>query len=156
MQEIYSIINDICYKYSGEIYQYIGDEVIISWPTKNTENNTNAVKTFLEVEQEINKRSNYFQETYSLTPEFWSGASSGEVTVVEIGTFKRHITYFGDALNMASRLTSLCKEAGPQFLISSHIRDNLLECSEVEYTNLGKYELRGFSEKVSVYSPKKR
>jgi adenylate cyclase len=156
MQEVYSIINDISHKYSGEIYQYVGDEVIISWPSKNREHNSNVIKAYLEVERTIKKESEFFQNKYGLIPEFWSGATSGEVTVIEIGTFKRHITYFGDALNMAARLTSLCKDVNKSFLISSHIRDNVLESEIIDYEKLGKFELRGFTNEVEVFSPTNR
>ena len=150
MREVYSIINDVCYKYYGEIYQYIGDEVIISWPTKNIESSDQAIKTYLEVKKEIQNRSEKFNETFGFIPEFWAGATSGEVTVVEIGTFKRHITYFGDALNMASRLTSLCKDVKTDFLVTTNLIQESMEISSKDY---GEFDLRGFSYKVKVSSP---
>jgi adenylate cyclase len=46
LKEYYSDISNSIIKYSGEIYQYVGDDIVVSWKLKNGLQNNNCVECF--------------------------------------------------------------------------------------------------------------
>lgn len=48
LKEYFSDLSDSIIKYSGEIYQYVGDEIVVSWKLRNGLLNNNCVNCFLQ------------------------------------------------------------------------------------------------------------
>jgi len=46
LKEYYSDLSDPIIQYSGEIYQYVGDEIVVSWKLKNGLQNNNCLNCF--------------------------------------------------------------------------------------------------------------
>ena len=65
-------------KNKGEIYQYIGDEVIISWSMKNGISNTRCVQCFFDIQKSILKNTATYKSKFGLVPEFKAGMHFGK------------------------------------------------------------------------------
>jgi len=139
-------------KYRAEIYQYVGDEAVLTWKLEKGLKNQNCLRLFLGFDEQLKSRAAYYSEQYGFVPEFKAGVNSGLVMVAEIGEIKKEIAYHGDVLNTASRIQSQCNHYGKNLLISEYLKNKLSAPDGFTMELLGTIELRGKSELVSIYS----
>ena len=137
----------------GEIYQYVGDEIIVSWKVPAGIEDANCLNCFFEVQKALHRKSPEYQEKYGVVPEFKAGLHYGHVMAGEVGVVKRDIVFSGDVLNTAARIQSKCNELGVNILFSEFLLDRLaLSRSYHTPQKIGDMELRGKQEKVALYT----
>jgi adenylate cyclase len=137
----------------GEIYQYVGDEIIISWTPSIAQQNANCLKCFFSIRDAIHKKSEYYLRTYGMIPQYKAGLHYGNVIAGEIGVVKRDITYSGDVLNTTSRIQSKCNELGVDILLSKILLDKLhLIPGQFQPRKMGAVPLRGKSQDELLYT----
>ncbi|MDX1939985.1 MAG: adenylate/guanylate cyclase domain-containing protein [Saprospiraceae bacterium] len=137
----------------GEIYQYVGDEVVISWTMKRGLQNENCLRCFYSMQEAINRRAARYRERYGLVPEFKAGLHCGEVTIGEIGVIKKDIVFSGDVLNTAHRIQAICNRYGVKILISKYLLDRLqLPPNDFHPQRVGVIELKGKQQKLEIYT----
>ncbi len=139
----------------GEIYQYVGDEIVISWKLKNGIKNSNCLRCFFSIYDAIRSNSEKYETKYGLVPSFKAGVHYGIVTVGEIGVVKREIIFTGDVLNTTSRIQELCNKYNQKLLVSKDLLDMLEPESSLTADEIGQMNLRGRSAPVVLYSVKK-
>ncbi len=135
----------------AEIYQYVGDEVILTWKLKNGIRNQNCLNAYYNFKGQLLKKESYYQEKYQRLPFFKAGMHSGIVTVTEVGKYKREIAYHGDTINTAARIQGKCNELGAELLISEELK-NQLEADHFSYDALGHIPLKGKAQDVLVHA----
>jgi adenylate cyclase len=155
LRDLFAEITPIILKYQGEIYQYVGDEVVISWPLKKGLNNANCVRCFLEVEEHLNELAPYYLKDYGCSPEFKAGLHFGQVTAGEVGVIKKDIVYSGDVLNTAARIQAQCNQYKVNLLLSDELYHLLDHQNQFELISIGSIELRGKVEKVPLSTLKR-
>ena len=135
----------------GEIYQYIGDEIVLSW--KNTsENKIRCFKFLRNAYFLLKRREAKYLKKYNVSPTFKAGIHSGEVTAGIIGIIKKDLTYSGDTLNTAARIRSKCHELESPFVVSSMFLDSFNTPFSYRVNEIGEIELKGKEEKEKLYS----
>lgn len=139
-------------QYKGEIYQYIGDEVVVLWDKENGIENNNVLQFVFAIIKQIQKRKKYYINKYGLLPGFKVGMHYGETIVREVGEIKKEIVYHGDLLNTTSRIRSICNKLGRKVLISKDLYEILRHKTEFSFENMGLIDLKGKKEKVNLYS----
>jgi len=105
-----------------------------------------------EIQELIVKQSSRYEADFGVVPRFRSGMHGGTVVASEVGDDKREIVYFGDTVNTAARLQSLCKEKQRDFLISGDLLDAITLPPEAEAQYMGETELRGKAKSLKVYA----
>jgi adenylate cyclase len=88
----------------SEIYQYVGDEVILTWKLRNGLRNQNCINAYFNFKEQLEKKQEYYIRNYNFKPHFKAGMHSGIVTVTEVGKYKKEIAYHGDTINTAARI----------------------------------------------------
>lgn len=137
----------------GEIYQYVGDEIIISWNMNKGLENANCLRCFFDIQLALRRKAAYYRETYGVIPEFKAGLHYGYVMAGEVGVVKRDIAYSGDVLNTAARIQGKCNDFGVNILLSKFLLDRLaLPPHGFEPKKIGNLLLRGKQEKVELYT----
>jgi len=152
LREYYSDLSEAIIEYSGEIYQYVGDEIIVSWKYKHGIENNNCIKCFFAMKEDLRKRKDWYNKSFGLLPTFKAGFHFGKVTTGEIGALKKEIIFTGDVLNSTARIQGLCNRYNVDLLISKDLMKNLDLSSEFQIKSLGKVELRGKMENVELYT----
>lgn len=139
-------------RYRGEIYQYVGDEVVISWPREVGVRNLNCIRCFFGILTRMELRRERYLRKYGYEPVFKSGYHVGTVVIGEIGDYKRDIVFHGDTVNTASRIQAECNHYDRRLLLSKQLLD-LLDIKDA-YTSeyLGNILLRGKEEEVELFS----
>ncbi len=139
----------------GEIYQYVGDEIVISWKTYKGTENANCIRCFFNIQRSLNEKADYYQEKYGVLPEFKAGLHYGYVMAGEIGVVKREIAFSGDVLNTAARIQSKCNELGVNILLSKFLLDKLnLQPDAYTPTMMGDIVLRGKEQSLALFTVK--
>ncbi|MCH2200091.1 MAG: adenylate/guanylate cyclase domain-containing protein [Flavobacteriales bacterium] len=141
-------------QYHAAVYQYVGDEVVLSWSAKKKKNFGRIIPAFLEFQRRINSRKDYYIKNYGLVPEFKAGAHVGPAIISEVGTIKREITYHGDTLNTTSRIQDQCNVFESHLLVSSDLHRVMHEESPYEFVTGGHIELKGKKKKVEIFKVK--
>ena len=136
----------------GSIYQYIGDEISISWPIVQNTDLSKCIQCYFDIESEIERRRAYYDERYGFVPAFKAGVHAGPVTTGQIGIIKKELVHSGDVLNTASRIQGLCNKYKARLIVSSTIKEFINNKSSWRIEALGDIELRGKTEKLHLYS----
>ncbi|TGE08150.1 adenylate/guanylate cyclase domain-containing protein [Hymenobacter fodinae] len=135
----------------GEVYQYVGDEVVVSWSTATGRQYARCLQCFFEMQRAITARHEAYQDAYGVVPAFKAGAHGGLVTTVLVGTQHREVVYHGDVLNTTARIQAQCNSLGSRFLISADLRHQLGEQPEYQFTALGGQALRGKASTTELF-----
>ncbi|UTW62493.1 adenylate/guanylate cyclase domain-containing protein [bacterium SCSIO 12741] len=152
LQLYYEIMSDAIIRSKGEVYQYIGDEVVISWLAKDGFENNRCIQCFFDLKKVFREKADDFQRQFGVIPDFKAGAHVGEVTTGEIGALKKQIVYTGDVLNTTARIQSLCKQYESDLLTSQKLTLGLHLPEEVKSDQIGEILLRGKQKKVILHA----
>lgn len=152
IQDCFKDLTQLILTYQAEVYQYVGDQVVLHW--KNTpENKSNLIALFFDFEAVLTKRRNYYYEKYQEQPSFKAGADVGLVMVSEVGEIKKMIAYHGDVLNVAARIESLCNTVGKKFLVSQHFFDEEFSTTRnISIDYVDSRILKGKKKRLNIYS----
>lgn len=137
-------------QYGGEIYSYIGDGVIVSWPLSDARQNANAVEAIFAARERLDRRSSWFRSNFGHAPTFRAVLHGGSVVAGECGDSRRQITYLGDVLNTTARLEGLSKQLGAECMISNDLLQQTTLPGSITVTDLGQHTLKGVADPVAV------
>lgn len=152
IRDCFDDINEVLYPFRAQVYQYVGDEIVVMWPTSEGLSNLFCIRFYFAVMKQFRDRGAHYLSTYGFPPTFKAGMHMGKVTAVEIGEIKKDIAYHGDTLNTAARIQGVCNEYESDFLVSEYLVEKLGAHEEFTFNHLGKIQLRGKSEKVGIVS----
>lgn len=161
LEQYYSLLNDFFHEISepvrktnAEIYQYVGDEVVITWKTKDGVANSNCLRIFFEIRDNVYNNRKYYQNKYGDIPYFKAGIHFGKVISAQIGDIKREIIYNGDVLNTSARIQEQCNVFNCELLISGLLLNQLDIKNEYLAEKLDTIRLRGKESSTELYSLK--
>ncbi len=137
----------------GEIYQYVGDEIVLTW-LNTPENKLKALKFIRNTYYLIERQRKNYQKHYGHVPRFKAGIHAGPVTAGFIGVIKRELIYSGDTLNTTARLCSMCHELNSSYLLSEDFMIDFHQPHGYDIDEIGKIELRGRQQPVIIFSMK--
>lgn len=140
----------------GEICQYIGDEIMISWEMEKGLQSAHCIKCFFELESIFEGRKSDYLKKYEVVPKFKAGLHGGFVMAGEVGVVKHDIVYSGDVINTAARIQGECNKLGVNILLSQYLWNKLID-TPVSYSpkKMGEIKLRGKAEKVELVTVEK-
>ena len=151
IQDCFADLTPVINQHQVEIYQYVGDEAILSWPLEQGFEQNHCIHCYFDYVDLLKAKADYYQKQYEVLPTFKAGVHLGKVTVAEVGLVKREIAYHGDVLNTTARIQGMCNELNHSLLISSRLRQNLSEDSSIQQHPLGEQVLKGKKQLVSIY-----
>ncbi|MEO6219400.1 MAG: adenylate/guanylate cyclase domain-containing protein [Ginsengibacter sp.] len=144
---------DVVHAYGAEIYQYVGDEAVLTWELSKMKSIIHSIDAFWAFHTKLLSESEYYFKKYGLVPEFKAGMSIGMVTVVEIGRLKKEIAYHGNTLNTAARVVALCNLYGEKLLITKKLYEEYAkEKSKYIFNKVTETRLRGKQGITEIYS----
>ena len=149
LSDMFSDITNTILNNEGEIYQYIGDEIVISWPLEKGVRKANSLNCFIQIQMKLKELEPTYIKKYGFHPVLKAGLHHGEVMAGEIGVIKKDIIYSGDVLNTTSRIQEQCNKYKVDFLISKETL-NLFRGSLFAPVSLGSIELRGKEQIVEL------
>jgi adenylate cyclase len=152
LQDFFADITSPILETKGEVYQYVGDEVVITWQVDKNKLNSLPLDCYFLIIDKINQRKDYYLEEYGIVPDFKAGIHAGKAVTTEIGELQKEIVFHGDVLNTASRLRSECSRLNKQNLVSSALLAVVDMKDKYKYERLGFQKLRGKSVSTELFT----
>lgn len=154
LNNYYSDMTDAIIETRGEIYQYVGDEIVVSWDVQDGLTNQHCIDCFFRIKDQINGNAKRYNDAYGLVPAFKAGIHLGQVTTGEIGVIKKDILFTGDVLNTTARIQGTCNDLKTELLISEDLVKRLDLNGRYDLLDMGQFELRGKDRKMELFSIK--
>lgn len=121
IQDCFYDLTDVVIKRRASVYQYVGDEVVLTWDLKNGIKDNNCLNAFFDFDKVLKNKSKYYEKNYRTVPEFKAGLHYGEAIITELGGAKKEIAYHGDTVNTTSRIQASCNELNKCLLVSADL-----------------------------------
>jgi len=153
LQDCFYTISNSIVNNKGMVYQFVGDEVIITWKGNQLLNHKKAVEFFFQFKHDLAQKNTYFMQTYGILPEFTASLNTGKVMAAEVGVLKIQIAYHGSVLNTAARIQKLCSTyKTPLIATENYIK--MMEKIRHNYTCnfLDTVHLKGKESKEAVFT----
>jgi adenylate cyclase len=136
--------------YRGEVLNYVGDEVIVTWPERGGAVDCRPLRCFVAMRQELSRASGQFEREFGAAPPIRGSLHFGPVIVGEIGDVKRAIVFNGDVMNTAARLEELSRNVAGGFIISRAAMERFSSAPPFAVRDLGRLSIRGRADGIAV------
>ncbi|HIE78696.1 MAG TPA: GAF domain-containing protein, partial [Candidatus Thioglobus sp.] len=150
LNEYFSEMIDIVFKYNGTLDKIIGDELMVVYgaPTSNEDDTLRAVATAVEMQSQINVLNAKRIKQRKKPILAGMGINKGIVVSGNIGSRDMmDYTVIGDTVNLGARL---CSAAGPgEILVSSTVWKKTQK--DYSYKKLEPIKVKGKKNKVGIY-----
>tara|TARA_R110002020_G_scaffold29666_1_gene93672 strand:- start:838 stop:1827 length:990 start_codon:yes stop_codon:yes gene_type:complete len=156
---VYSKFIQQCFKdlavvdnYDAELYQYVGDEAVLTWKIKKGIRNENCIRAFYAFKNKLQSKEEFYLRRFGVTPDFKAGLHVGKIITAEVGEIKREIAYHGDTINTAARIQEECNILGKELLLSEELKNSLSTPKDYEFIYEGEILLKGKTQEIKLYS----
>lgn len=150
----FDITDSIILNY-GEIYRYVGDEVVVSWKPKKGIQNAYCIRAFFQAKQAIHFNREKYLNSFGLIPSFSAGFHIGKVIIGEIGEIKSQISFLGNVMYETAEMEKNCKKYQTNNLISGKLLDQIELPSIYHSTKKGIIETIG-NTNIQIFSINER
>lgn len=156
IQDCFKCVSNALLCTRGRVYQFVGDEVVITWDAQDTRNFKRAIDFFFLCEDSLRKRRPYFEKEYGIFPHFSAALNVGKVMAAEVGEIKRELAFHGDVVNTAARIQKRCKHYGEKILVTEAFAQPLKLANDGEYRIdfVDTVRFKGKNRVAEVYSVK--
>ena len=146
LQRYFAVMSEPILETDAEIYQYVGDEIVLTWPLQRGLEDAACVRVFFLIERSIADLEDLFRSDFGVVPEFKAGVHAGSVVAAQIGELKSEVVYSGDVLNTTARIQAQCNRLGHRLLVSRALVEMLDLGAEYTAERLDSVQLRGKEE----------
>ncbi|HUK05089.1 MAG TPA: adenylate/guanylate cyclase domain-containing protein [Burkholderiales bacterium] len=136
----------------GEIYQYVGDEIVVTWTEEEGRPGARPLRCCFEMQAALEAAAPDFRARFGAEPRLRAALHLGEVIAGEVGQQRRAIVYHGDVMNTAARLEQATREAGVRFIVSDDALRALAPPRDIATRDLGALALRGRSGAIRAWA----
>jgi len=136
--------------YRGEVLNYVGDEVIVTWPERSGATDFRPLRCFMAMRDELARASSQLEREFGVVPRIRGSLHFGPVIVGEIGDIKRAIVFNGDVMNTAARLEELSRNVDGGFLVSRAAMERFGSVPPFVVRDLGRMPIRGRADGIDV------
>jgi adenylate cyclase len=149
---VFSVASDPIADHGGEIYQYVGDEMVVTWPVSAGRRDARPLACFFAIEAAIEAAAGEFEREFGVVPRLRAALHAGPVIGGEVGDSKREIVFHGDVMNTAARLEQATRDLDRPFLVSAQALGRLDGTEPYAREALGPRALRGREAPVEIYA----
>ncbi len=152
LNEYFSAMIEIIFKYEGTLDKFIGDAImaVFGAPVAHPDDPQRALRTAVEMREELKKLQEKWKGEGRPAFDIGIGINTGEVVAGNIGSSERmDYTVIGDNVNLASRLESLNKEHQTHILISEDTYQKVKDVAKVR--PIEPVKVKGKEKEVMIY-----
>ena len=99
----------------GEIYKYVGDEVIATWKLADVVHDGRCVHALIAAQDLFDRLAPAYEREFGARVNFRAGLHCGAVVTGEMGTVKKEIAFLGDTVNTGARIEEACRRPATGF-----------------------------------------
>jgi adenylate cyclase len=125
LSDAFRLVEQAVGEEEGEIYTFIGDALIASWPLEGEAANARPLRALQRVFADLEADRATFLRRYGQMPQLRAVLHGGDVLIGQYGEQRRQVTYLGEVLNIASRMERFAKQTGAEVLISQTLLERI-------------------------------
>lgn len=148
---VFRLASDPIGDHGGEIYQYVGDEMVVTWTAAVARGDARPIACFFAIVAALEAVAPAFEREFGMAPRLRAALHARPVISGEVGDSKRDIVFHGDVMNTAARLEH-ARDLDRRFLVSSDALSRLAATEQYALEPLGPQALRGRAAPVDVYA----
>ena len=152
LQDCFRELTPLLLKNNASIYQYVGDEAVITWKINKHTKRNQCLDLFFSFQKRLQKKKDYYSQTYHTVPFFRASINEGRIVMSTVGELKMEIVYHGDVLNTAARIQSLCKTYDTDLLISENFYENINDKKIFQFKCFNNIAITGKDKNINIYS----
>lgn len=150
---IFNAIAEPVRRHRGQVDDYVGDLVIITWPLERGIERARCIDCLFAILDALARNPSIWQRRFEQVPNVRMAMHGGSVVTAEVGVDRHKIAYFGDVVNTTARLEALCRTLNRQVLVSNDLLARLPGLpAGVTKEPLGHHVLRGRDQRLGVVS----
>jgi adenylate cyclase len=139
-------------EHGGEIYSYVGDGLIATWPLAKGIADACCLRCYVAIRGVLDARGATYLRDFGVLPSVRAALHAGPVVAGECGDAKLSIVYLGDTLNTAARIEQMAKALDRDCLISRPLMQQARLPAGLQVEPLGPMTLRGREQPVELYA----
>ena len=105
-------------EHDGDVYQYVGDEVVLTWPMTDRRSNGRCVACHFAIVEAMDRSREGYEAKFGAVPTFRTGIHCGRVVAGEIGDQRKQVVFVGDVVNTAARMEAEARARGKNLVVS--------------------------------------
>ena len=153
LNEYFESMIDVIFRNKGTLDKFLGDGLMVLFgaPLEDAEQESNAVRAAIEMQQELRRLSTKWLKDLNAKIRIGIGIHTGQAIVGNVGSEKRmEYTAIGDTVNVASRLESSTKTVGVSILVSETTHAGARRM--FQFDDRGAISVKGRHAPIAVYS----
>ena len=150
LDRIFRLLTLSVVDYRGEVLNYVGDEVIVTWPERDGAIDCRPLRCFVAMRDELARAGSQLEREFGVVPRIRGSLHFGPVIIGEIGDVKRAIVFNGDVMNTAARLEELSRQVDGGFLASRAAMQQFSSAPPFVVRDLGRLPIRGRADGIDV------
>ena len=143
LNQCFNDLSDLLLSYEADVYQYVGDAVILTWPTVEGQQQDEVADLYFAFREKLCRRAPFYQRTFGVVPTFKASVHSGMVSITRVGRHRKELAYHGDVLNTAARLLGMSSQLQKNLLVTSSVAKNISQHRLYEIHPVDTLLLRG-------------
>jgi adenylate cyclase len=152
LDRVFQVASDPVDAHYGEVYQYVGDEIVVTWNVAEGRPEARPLACLFAIEAALAAAAPEFEREFGTVPKIRAALHAGEVVTGEIGGSRRAIVFHGDVMNTTSRIENATRTLGRNFLVSEDALSRLEDSGRYAPEDLGPQQLRGREAMVRLYA----
>ncbi|WP_372678940.1 adenylate/guanylate cyclase domain-containing protein [Desulfosarcina sp.] len=151
LNRVFTLFADPVADHDGEIYQYVGDQIVITWLDAAGRQEARPLACFFAIRSALADAAKAFEERFGVAPAVRGALHAGPVVAGEVGVHRRSIVFHGDVMNVCARLEQATRDMGCSFLASNDAIRRLEGKSSYSIRDRGSHTLRGRQSPMQVF-----
>lgn len=152
----FSLIDPIVRKHGGIVDKYLGDGALITWGTlgSSAPNTDEMIQCSIDILTNLSEHNRSLVKNGLPTLKIGIGLHVGDALVGTVGSSERlEYTAIGPAVNLASRMESLCKVYDSEIVMSEEmVSEHIKLSSDPRWHYVQNVEVRGIARKVNIWT----
>jgi adenylate cyclase len=151
LNEFFTPMTEIIFKYHGTIDKYVGDLIMAFWgaPLKDKKHAQRAIGAAIDMQLAVQELQPVLAQHGWPAIRIGIGINSGMMSVGDMGSkFRRNYTVLGDAVNLASRVEGLTKFYGVQIIVTEN---TFREQPRFIFRQLDRVRVKGKDTGIAIY-----
>jgi adenylate cyclase len=153
LNRVFFDVSDPVAEAGGEIYRYIGDEIIATWTMNRGVRQAACLRCVFTIEDALAARRAQYLAEFGAEPQLRGAIHAGALVIGEMGDWKREIVMLGDTMNTTARIEDVCRAKHCDYIASAVVLERIGELPPgVRAESLGSVELPGKKAGMSLFA----
>lgn len=93
LKKCFDDLSEILPRYEADVYQYVGDEVVLTWLTPAIKPHIDLLALYFDFQKKLQAEAANYQKKFGVVPTFKASLHSGLVSITQIGRHRKELAF---------------------------------------------------------------